>query len=128
MNHPMEYVSTNPFLYYKNRGFVDVNKQIIKKQDVVIGDDVWIGSNALVLPGVKIGKGAVIGAGAVVTKDVPAYAIVGGVPAKIIEYRFDEEKRKELQKIDWTKWDDDDIRNNLHYFYNVDEFIQQFRQ
>ncbi|KKH16919.1 acyltransferase [Methanosarcina mazei] len=56
-------------------------------KEVIIGDDVWIGHRVIILPGVKIGKGSIIGAGAVVTKDVPDYAIVGGVPAKIIRYR-----------------------------------------
>ena len=56
-------------------------------KEVVIGNDVWIGMRSIIMPGVKIGNGAVIGAGAVVTKDVPDYAIVGGVPAKVIRYR-----------------------------------------
>lgn len=70
-----------------------------------IGCDVWIGVNATILGGVKIGHGAVVGAGAVVTKDVPPYAVVGGVPAKIIKYRFDEETIAKLLELQWWKLD-----------------------
>ena len=59
----------------------------LPKQKVIIGDDVWIGTRVIILPGVRVGTGSIIGAGAVVTKDVPDYAIVGGVPAKIIKFR-----------------------------------------
>lgn len=66
---------------------------------VEIGDDVWIGTKAVIMPGVKIGRGAIIGASAVVTKDVPSYAIVGGIPAKIIKFRFDKENISKANKI-----------------------------
>ncbi|MBE7034530.1 MAG: acetyltransferase [Ruminococcaceae bacterium] len=79
-------------IYTTNHAFdrldVPMNMQgNLPEQPVTIEDDVWIGSNVIILPGVHIGTGAVIGAGAVVTKDVPAYAIVGGNPAKVIKYR-----------------------------------------
>lgn len=70
-----------------------------------IGNDVWIGDHVVVMGGVKIGDGAVIGSGAVVTKDVPPYAIVGGVPAKVIKYRFDEETIRELLDLKWWRYD-----------------------
>ena len=82
-------------------------KEGVSKGDIVIGDDVWIGSRAIILSGVHIGQGAVIGAGAVVTKDVPPYAIVGGVPAQVIKYRFDNELIEELMNIDYSKVDDE---------------------
>lgn len=66
---------------------IPMNQQGMRVAEVVIGNDVWIGMRVIIMPGIKIGDGAVIGAGAVVTKDVPAFAIVGGVPAKVIKYR-----------------------------------------
>lgn len=75
------------------------------KGNIIVNDDVWIGDSALILSGVEIGQGAVIAAGAVVTEDVPPYAVVGGVPAKVIKYRFRDDVIKELVKIDYAKVD-----------------------
>ena len=69
------------------------------KGDIVVGDDVWIGENAIVCSGVTIGQGAIVAAGAIVTKDIEPYAIVGGNPAKVIKYRFNENIRKKLIQI-----------------------------
>lgn len=71
------------------------------KSPVVIKNDVWIGANVVVLRGVTVGNGAVLAAGAIVTRDVPDFAIVGGIPARIIRYRFDEKKRAEISKSKW---------------------------
>ena len=138
--HPTQgFVSTAPCFYSlaKQNGFTYVNEQLFddykyaaESQDgthkyaVVIGSDVWVGSNVSILEGVTIGDGAVIAAGAVVTKDVPPFAIVGGVPAKIIKYRHTEEQRKMLLKIKW--WDKDKtwVKENADKFSNIDEFIQ----
>lgn len=81
--------------------------------DIIIGNDVWIGYEAVILPGVTIGDGAVIGCRAVVTKDIPPYTIVGGVPAKPIRKRFDEETIKELQKIKWWDWPEEKIAGKI---------------
>jgi len=80
-----------------------------KQLDVIIGNDVWIGARCTILAGVKIGTGAVIGTGSVVTKDVPPYAIVGGVPAKVIKYRHDEETIERLLKSEWWKLSPDEL-------------------
>lgn len=96
-NHQYNIVSTYPYelLILKSReGGIAV-----AKGDIIIGDDVWIGENAIVCSGVTIGQGAIVAAGAIVTKNVEPYAIVGGNPAKVIKYRFDESIRKKLLQI-----------------------------
>ena len=85
-----------------------------------IGNDVWIGWGVLIKGGVTIGNGAVIGARSVVTKDVPPYAVVAGVPAKVIKYRFEQEKIDLLQQLQWWDWDIDRIYENLDWLKNFD--------
>ena len=77
--------------------------------DTVIGNDVWIGYEAVIMAGVTIGDGAIIGARAVVTKDVPAYAIVGGIPAKLIRKRYSDNTIEALLKTQWWNWSKDRI-------------------
>lgn len=79
---------------------------------ITIWNDVWIGKNATILPWITIGTGAVVAAGAVVSKDVPPYAIVGGIPAKIIKYRFSQDEIEKLLKSEWWNWDIEEIRKN----------------
>lgn len=115
--HPIDFVSTSPKIYKNNSDWNEIsNPPIIK-------NDVWIGSQAVILQGVTIGNGAVIASGAVVTKDVPPYAIVGGVPAKVIKYRFSQETIDKLQKIEWWNKDSIWINKNLYLFNDVERFI-----
>lgn len=102
--HPIKRISTSPFFYSKNNIFkkaVYHDDSIIEFSETIVGNDVWIGYGALIMGGIKIGNGAIIAAGSVVTKDVPDYSIVGGVPAKLIKYRFDEKIREKLLESEW---------------------------
>ncbi len=80
-------------------------------QRIEIGNDVWIGARVVILDGVKIGNGAVIAAGAVVAKDVPPYAIVGGVPAKLIRYRLTPERLDEITRTEWWNKEPEEVYN-----------------
>jgi acetyltransferase-like isoleucine patch superfamily enzyme len=106
--HFIERVSTYPV---KNKvcGYSTM-EEFHKGNHTIIEDDVWIGHGVTILQGVRVGNGAIIAAGAVVTKDVPSYSIVGGVPARVIKYRFSEEQIDKLKQIKWWNWDYSKIR------------------
>lgn len=93
---------------------------------VVVGNDVWIGTNAILLAGVHVGDGAVIAAGAVVTKDVPAYTVVGGVPACELRKRFDDETAEKLQKTAWWNWPEETLRQRAPAFSDVTCFLEKY--
>ena len=115
-NHKMASLSTYTFpLFFEEWGLEKENvaQAWDQKGDIIIDNDVWIGYEAVILSGVTIGDGAVIGCRAVVTKDIPPYTIVGGVPAKPIRKRFDEETIKELQKIKWWDWTEEKIAGKI---------------
>ena len=126
--HPVSspYVSTSPMFFSlrKQSGETFAQKQLFDelKSPIEIGHDCWIGQRVFIVGGVKIGTGAVILAGAVVTKDIPPYAIVGGVPAKILKYRYDEETIDFLLKSEWWNYSNEWLRNNYEIFSNIDEF------
>jgi len=98
------------------------------KGDVVIGSDVWIAQRTTILSGVTIGDGSVVAAGSVVVEDVPCYAIVGGVPARVIKYRFDASTILSLLAIKWWDWPDADIREAVPMLSspNLDEFVERY--
>ena len=112
-DHYTNHVSTFPFKVK----IAGEQFEAISKGDIVVCSDVWIGARATILSGVTIGQGAIVSAGSVVTRDVPPYAIVGGVPARVIKYRFDEETIKKLQKLDFSKFDEKTIRQHMDDLY-----------
>ena len=115
-NHSMQSLANYTFPIFFDEWGLDV-KDICdawdNKGDTVIGNDVWIGYEAVIMPGVKIGDGAVIGTRALVTKDVPPYTIVGGVPAKPIRRRFDDATVEKLEALHWWDWDEDRLKRAL---------------
>jgi len=120
-NHTMKSLSTYPFpIFFEEWGLdiKNVTSAWDNKGDIVVGSDVWIGYEAVILSGVHIGDGAIIGARAVVTRDVPPYTVVGGVPAKEIKKRFDEETIEKLQQIEWWNWPVEKIRQFLPQIMN----------
>lgn len=112
--HSMNYVSTYPF---KVRALKTKQTEAFSKGDIIVDDDVWIGFRSIIMSGVHIGRGAVIAAGSVVTKDVKPYAVVGGVPAKLIKYRFKDEIIEKLMKIDYSNFDYRFIKRNEDLLY-----------
>ena len=126
--HPANWVSTFPI-----RDFVGVDIPYdgmpTSKGEVIIGHDVWIGTGVTILSGITIGTGSIIAACTVVTKDIPPYSIVAGVPAKIIRYRFTEDQISELMKIKWWEWNIEKIKSNIHLLNgkSIDEFINTFK-
>lgn len=145
-NHEKRFITTHPIIY---AGQTDANKKtnyreyagedwymegikphsdVLKFRRSKIGNDVWLGRNVLITNGADIGNGVIAGAGAVITKDVPDYAVVAGVPARIIKYRYSAEQIEQLNKIAWWDWTDDEIRDRFDDFYlPVDEFIEKYR-
>ncbi len=132
-NHPIHFVSTHPafFSLKKQNGETFANVQLFdesmyadsqRKVNVVIGNDVWIGQRATLLGGIVVGDGAVIAAGAVVTKNVPPYAVVGGVPARVIKFRFAADQIEFLLKLKWWNKDRQWLIENAHKFISINNF------
>lgn len=115
-NHAKASLSTYPFpIFFEEWGLdiKDVATAWDHKGDIVIGNDVWIGYEAVIMAGVTIGDGAIIGTRAVVTRDVPPYAVVGGIPAKVIRQRFPDEVIDVLLKVRWWEWPEEKIKQHI---------------
>jgi acetyltransferase-like isoleucine patch superfamily enzyme len=124
--HPTDFVSTHPAFYAPKKEWSIHPNEIVsveEYQEIIIGNDVWIGTNAIIVDGVAIGNGAIVAANAVVTKDVPPYAIVGGVPAKIIKFRFQVHEINQLESIKWWDWEIDMIKKNISKFKSLNSFL-----
>lgn len=129
-SHPVDWVSTSP-AFMERKG--NIKKRYAKHEyeasiPTVIGNDVWIGKGVYIKAGVKIGDGAVIGMGSVVTKDVPDYAIVAGMPAKIVRMRFDEEKIAKLKELKWWNWEDEKLHQYGDLFNDIDALLSRISE
>ena len=130
-HHPTNWLTTHIFPYSRRPDLYDIkldDNQILQYnyvEPVYIGNDVWIGCDVTILDGITIGDGAIVGAGSIVTKDIPPYAIVGGAPAKIIRYRFDEQTIKDLLLLKW--WDLDEENIKTLPFDNVAKCIDKLK-
>ena len=119
--HTLSHISTSPIFTERRNGtgtsWCKIT-EVLPFKRVSIGNDVWIGERVMVMGGVNIGDGAVVAAGAVVTKNVPPYAVVGGVPARLIKFRFPEETIHKLEELKW--WDNQEqfLKNNISMFQN----------
>ena len=121
-NHNLGAATTHPFVYNPSVGIVD--RDLREYNHVEIGSDAWMGQNAMIMPSVSsVGHGAVIAAGAIVTKDVPPYAVVAGVPAQLIKYRFPERVVDTLLEIQWWDWDPHLVFSLCEEFRTVDSFL-----
>ena len=114
-SHPIDRITTNAFTYSTVFGFVDKTEPF-EPIKTIIGNDVWLGCKTSILSGVKVGHGAIVGAGAVVTKDVPPYAIVAGVPAKVLRYRFDKEIIEKLLELKWWDFEKEFLAQHIELF------------
>ena len=126
--HPSrDFVSTHPafFSNRKQSGISFIKKNLYKEfESIVIGNDVWVGARSIILDGVKIGDGVIVASGSVVTKNIPSYSVVGGVPAKIIRYRFTKKHIDFLGKLKWWNKDTRWLRRNAQKFIDVELFCK----
>jgi len=129
--HPMDYPTLHHFTYRPTMyGMAEDDDTAFfewrSRQRVVIGHDTWIGHGAVIMPGVRIGNGAIVGSNSVVTKDVPAYAIVGGVAAKVIRQRFPRAIADALEATAWWDWEHDTLKQRRPEFKNLRDFLDKY--
>ena len=131
VEHHIDTFSTYPF---KVKELNSLDNEAFSKGDIVVHDDAWIGYGSMIMSGVEIGQGSIIAAGAVVTKDVPAYTIVGGVPAREIKKRFNEELIEKMQSVDFKMIDHSFVEANIDLLYkkldteNAEEIIKRIKK
>jgi phosphonate metabolism protein (transferase hexapeptide repeat family) len=132
-NHPMWRVTQHHITYRSGSYDIDTGSELEeeifnwrKSKQVKIGNDVWIGHGVTIMPGITIGNGAVIGSGSVVTKDVEAYSIWAGVPAKLIRYRFETDVIRKLEAIAWWDWPGELIADGLEDMKNMELFLRKY--
>jgi len=125
--HPVkDFVSTHPIFFstLKQTQITFADKNYFKEfENIKIGNDVWIGANVIIIDGVNIGDGVIIATGSVVTKDVLDYTIIGGVPAKIIKYRFEDKEIDKLLNLKWWDMDLEYLKNNFTKFHNIEKVL-----
>lgn len=129
-DHPTTWLSSSAVQYNLKLHFPDYikdfdQKKIVRPKETIFGNDVWVGSLAVVKRGLTIGHGAIIAGGSVVVKDVPPYAIVGGVPAKVLKYRFDEEIIKDLMELQWWDMDVEDLKDIS--FDDIEKAVEELK-
>lgn len=112
-DHYTNHISSYPYRVW----IMNEKQEGVSKGNIIVDDDVWIGFRSTILSGVHIGQGAIVAAGSVVTKDVPPYAIVGGVPAKVIKYRFSPEMITELLKVDYSQLTEELVKEHIEDLY-----------
>ena len=126
-DHRTDLPSTYPFRSMRND--TSENVDATTRGPITIGHDVWVGARAMILSGVRIGDGAIIGAGAVVTRDIAAYSVNTGVPARQSRMRFKAAQIAALKEIAWWNWPDTQINEQMDLFYeNIDQFIAKARE
>lgn len=129
VNHPTDYVTTSPITYLASRGFAPNRLDLLPSATngpVRIGHDCWIGERVTLLPGVTVHNGSIVAAGAVVTKDVPSYTVVAGVPARPLKRRLPEDVALALEQISWWDWDEAVIQANIDLFLDPVAFAARF--
>lgn len=132
--HSLQYISTSPIFTQTMNALQEcwIEKNVFEhkstEERAYLGNDVWVGSHALINGGVHVGDGACVAAGAVVVKDVPPYAIVGGVPAKVIRYRFPEDVIAKLEELEWWDMPEEKLKEHIALFQKEDVTVEELER